>query len=331
MKVLVTGCFGFIGFNFVNFLHDKYGKEIQIYGIDKLTNDYSKKNSQNFSNIVFFKNDINNIQDIDELKFKNLDAIFNFAAETHVDTSIYNPNEFISSNVLGVSNLLQYALKNEVKSFIHISTDEVYGSSESNFSKENDKFLPSSPYSASKASAEHIVNSFRRTFGINTKIVRPANNFGKYQQPEKLIPFSIANLISGGDIEIYGDGKNIRHWLYVDDTCSAIETIYLDGQDGEAYNIGSENYFTNIEISDLILKFMNLDKTKQRFVQDRPGHDFRYAINIDKISNLGWRPNTDFDNQLKETIEWYIQNQKWWQESFDKILLNRKKRLSLEK
>ncbi len=331
MKVLVTGCYGFIGYNFINYLKQKYKKEILIYGIDKLTTPFSEANSQIENEIKFFKYDINEINEIDSLQIKNLDAVFNFAAETHVDTSIYNPDIFISSNILGVSKLLQFAIQNETKSFIHISTDEVYGSKDSDYSKEVDNFFPSSPYSASKAGAEHIVNAFSTTFGLEVNIVRPANNFGNFQQPEKLIPFSIANLKSGGNIEIYGDGKHVRHWLYVKDTCSAIENIYLNGSNNEAYNIGSGNYFNNLEISKKILEAMNLDEDRLTFVEDRPGHDFRYAVNLEKIESLGWKADKNFDSQLEETVIWYEENESWWKESFDKILLNRQKRLSLEK
>ena len=331
MKVLVTGCYGFIGYNFISYLKKKYDNEILIYGIDKLTTPFSESNSKIENEIHFVKSDINEIKEIESLQVKNLDAIFNFAAETHVDTSIYNPDIFINSNVFGVSRLLQFAIENDTKSFIHISTDEVYGSKESDYSKEADKFIPSSPYSASKAGAEHIVKAFSTTFGLDVKIVRPANNFGIYQQPEKLIPFSIANLKSGGNIEIYGNGKHVRHWLFVQDTCSAIESIYLSGLNNEAYNIGSGNYFNNLEISKKLLNVMNLDEDRLSFVEDRPGHDFRYAVSLEKIENLGWEPDTDFDSQLQETVIWYEENENWWKESFNKILLNRQKRLFLEK
>tara|TARA_B100000886_G_scaffold232373_1_gene162339 strand:- start:8846 stop:9838 length:993 start_codon:yes stop_codon:yes gene_type:complete len=330
MKVLVTGCFGFIGYNFIEFLKKNYGNDIKIYGIDKLTNSYSEYNSKKNNQIEFFKADINDINQIKDLQIDSLDGIFNFAAESHVDTSIYNPDIFINSNILGVSNLLQFSIKNNSKSFIHISTDEVYGSINKNFSLEDDKFFPSSPYSASKAGAEHIVKSYENTFGIDIKILRPANNFGKYQQPEKLIPFSFANLQYGGNIEIYGDGKNIRHWLYVQDTCKAIDFVFHKGRSGEAYNIGSGNYLTNLEISNKILGLMGLNEDRLEFVKDRPGHDFRYAVNTKKLESIGWSPDKDFDKQLYETIDWYKKNQDWWKKSFDKILSNRKKRYSLE-
>lgn len=329
MKILVTGCYGFIGYNFIKYLQKKYSKNIQIFGIDKLTNPYSIYNSKKDQSFIFFNSDINEINSIEQLQIKNLDSIFNFAAESHVDTSIYNPEIFIKSNVLGVTHLLKYAIKNTVNSFIHISTDEVYGSNREIFSKESDSFSPSSPYAASKAGAEHIVNSFNKTFGLNCKIVRPANNFGKYQQPEKLIPFSFANLFLGGNIEIYGDGKNIRHWLYVEDTCTAIDTIFQKGLSGEAYNIGSGVYLDNLQIANKILSFMNFSIDRLEFVADRPGHDFRYAVNFDKIKNLGWSPNLDFENQLSQTLEWYRQNELWWKHSFEKILKNRNKRLNL--
>ena len=326
MKILVTGCFGFIGYNFVSFLKNKYGKDVKIYGIDSLTNNFSKINAKNTKDLEFFKADINNISKIESKNIKKIDVIVNFAAESHVDTSIYKPNVFLKSNILGLSELMKFSIDNNIEEFIHVSTDEVYGSYERSFAKEDDYLNPSS---ASKASAELIANSFSKTFDYKIKIVRPANNYGFFQQPEKLIPFSIANLVFGNNIEIYGNGEHIRHWLHVDDTCSGIDSVLNKGKKGEVYNIGSGVYLNNSDIAKKILSYLNLGQERMIFVKDRPGHDFRYAVNFDKLKQLGWKPNENFDDLLGETIDWYISNENWWKKGFNKILKDRIKRFSL--
>lgn len=327
MAVLVTGCFGFIGYNFLKYLSSK---KINYIGIDNLQSNsakllYSKENSDEKFHIF----DISNQTKLDQIKKLNIDTIINFAAETHVDNSIFNPSSFIKSNVLGLTELLTFAVKNEIPNFVHISTDEVYGSSQSKFFKEDDNFKPSSPYSASKAGAELVCNSFINTYGANIKIVRPSNNYGPYQQPEKLIPYSIANLLNNKNIEIYGRGNHIRHWLHVEDTCSAIFEVWKKGENGEAYNIGSGEYFKNIEIAKEILNSMNLPDSRLDFVDDRPGHDFRYAVNFDKITKLGWKPKNHLLKEIPEIINWYIGNSDLWKEDYIKILEKRSKRLGL--
>jgi len=329
MKVLITGGCGFIGFNFIQYLHTKNTESIEIVVLDSLTSNTSKQNLKLLSDKVnFIHSDINNIENYSEI-LHDTDVVFNFAAETHVDNSIFDPNSFIKSNVLGLSSLLQECLKNNINEFVHISTDEVYGSSNEKYFIESDKLNPSSPYSASKASAEMICNSFSRTYGYNIKIVRPANNYGTYQQPEKLIPFSVANLLSGENIEIYGDGSNIRHWLHVEDTCEGIYTIFKDGENGEVYNIGSNQYFSNIDLMKLLVETLSLSEDRIEFVKDRPGHDFRYAINIDKLLDLGWKPRKDINNELEATVKWYVENKEWWLTSYQEIITKRKKRFGL--
>lgn len=327
MTVLITGCFGFIGYNFLNFLDSK---NVDFIGVDKLVSNSSKLLYENYvSKDKIFIIDISDIGQLDKLKTHNIDTIINFAAETHVDNSIFNPSSFIKSNILGLTELLTFAVKNEIPNFVHISTDEVYGSSQSKFFKEDDNFKPSSPYSASKAGAELVCNSFSNTYGANIKIVRPSNNYGPYQQPEKLIPYSIANLLNNKNIEIYGMGNHIRHWLHVEDTCSAIYDIWKKGVNGEAYNIGSGEYFKNFEVAREILNSMNLPETRLEFVDDRPGHDFRYAVNFEKITKLGWKPKKHFLNEIPKIINWYIGNSDLWKEDYYKILEKRSKRLGL--
>ena len=324
MNLLVTGCFGFIGFNFINNLLKEKGDDFNIIGIDSLESScsaYNKESLSNTKNFTYYKTNINEIKDHN---IQNVDLIINFAAESHVDNSIYNPGVFIDSNVKGVINMLRFAYDLEVENFIHVSTDEVYGSSEKNFNIETDPFNPSSTYSASKASAELIINSFEKTFGYKTKIVRPANNYGIFQQPEKLIPYSIANLETGKNLEIYGEGKNIRHWLHVDDTFSAILHVAQNGDPGEIYNIGSEFYLSNIEVANKILSHFGLNENRLDFVEDRPGHDFRYAVNIDKLKELGWKPTKYFDIEIEKTIDWYLENKEWWFSEYQNIINNKR-------
>ena len=331
MKLLITGCFGFIGFNFLNELFLSSSNDISVIGVDSLESVSSKKNSEllkNKKNFTFIEANINNLKNE---KIDGIDLIINFAAESHVDNSIYNPGLFIDSNVKGVSSLLNFAMDNDINKFLHVSTDEIYGSTASKYNIESDSYNPSSPYSASKASAELILKSYEKTFGYKTIIVRPANNYGIYQQPEKLIPFSIANLENGKNIEIYGNGENIRHWLHVTDTSSAILHIVEHGTDGEIYNIGSEYYLSNIEIAEKILFNLNLDRNRLEFVDDRPGHDFRYAVNIEKLKNLGWQPKANFDEEIEKIVNWYISNKEWWVKDYQNIIENKRtKRMGVQ-
>ncbi len=334
--VIVTGGAGFIGSNFLNYMVEKYTNMLFV-NIDKLTyagNLENLKKIQNKKNYIFLKGDIANKNFIKEtFKEYNPDYIINFAAESHVDKSILDPEAFIKSNIYGTYSLLENARqiwKNfEKKLFIHVSTDEVYGSlGESGYFYENTPYAPNSPYSASKASADFIVRAYYKTYGLPAIITNSSNNYGPYQFPEKLIPLMIINALNNKPLPIYGDGKNIRDWLFVLDHCKAIEVVMFKGIPGEKYNIGGNNEWKNIDIVKKICDILQEKKEKGKlsqfknlpekfenlitFVKDRPGHDRRYAICSDKIKNeLGWSPETDFESGLKFTIDWYINNMDW--------------------
>lgn len=324
MNILITGCFGFIGYNFLNYLIKNYNTDFSISAIDVLKSQTSVINKNKFiekNNLNFFEIDINNI---DNLNLNGIDVVLNFAAESHVDNSISDPLSFIDSNVRGTTSLLTWSLKNKVKQFIHISTDEVYGSYKESFPDETYSYNPSSPYSSSKASAELICKAYSNTYGMNINIIRPSNNYGIYQQPEKLIPFSIAKLINNEKIEIYGNGKNIRHWLHVDDTSSAILKVIESNSTNEVFNIGSGVYLENLAVVKKILHFFNADYSKVDYVDNRLGHDFRYAMNFEKIKKLGWLPKASFDHELEKIVFWYKNNQSWWEDTYSEVLKNRK-------
>ena len=328
MRVIVTGCFGFIGFNFIKSIQKNFPNDFEIIGIDNLNNKYSKINAQSYenSNFTFLEHDINEINDIDKKLINNTNLIINFAAESHVDTSIYNPKAFIHSNISGVQSLLNYCKENTSVRLIHLSTDEVYGSSKDKFFHEGSSANPSSPYSASKISADMLINSYCKTFGTNTNIIRPANNYGPHQQPEKLIPFSIAKLLNNEKIEIYGDGNNIRHWLHVNDTISGIMKIIENGLPNEIYNIGSGEYLSNNEVAQKLLEVSNSPTSLIEYVKDRPGHDFRYATSFEKLKKLGWKPTNFFESSINEIYNWYSSNTDWLFYDINNILKNREKR-----
>jgi len=319
-KIIVTGGSGFIGTNLVNYL---IKKRYFVINLDKLTYSSNKHNSniRNSKNYKLIKVDIVKKEQIIGIikKFKPK-AIFNLAAETHVDRSIDGPKNFIHSNIIGTFNILEslrYLQKKNINPrLIHISTDEVYGDIKKNLrSKENDRYEPSSPYSASKASADHLVKSYIRTYNLPAVISNCCNNYGPYQFPEKLIPKIITNIFQNKELPIYGNGKNSREWIYVEDHCEALLTLYLKGKNGESYNVGSGVNLDNISLIKNILKICKLMKikigknSKIKFVKDRPGHDFRYALDNKKIlKNLKWKAKTDFNEGLKETIFWYLSN-----------------------
>ena len=322
-KIIVTGGNGFIGSNLVKFL---IKKKFFVINIDKnkySNNSYLLKNVSK-KNYKFFKLDINSKKLIKILLIYKPDAIFNLAAETHVDRSIDSPKDFIHSNILGTFNILEqirkYSKKRKKKiKLIHVSTDEVYGDLKNNIrSNENSPYKPSSPYSASKASADHIIKSYARTYKIETVISNCCNNYGPGQFPEKLIPTLIYNILNNSPLPIYGNGKNSRDWIHVEDHCRGLFAIYKKGKSGESYNIGTGENITNLNLTKILLKIVSErikigKKVKIKFVKDRPGHDYRYALDSKKIFKaLKWRHNKNFKNGLRETFNWYFDNYKFF-------------------
>ena len=326
-KIIVTGGLGFIGSNLIKLLIKKNYFVINIDKVSYASNFYNTKDFSNKKNYKFVKLDINNRSKFKKiLNFHKPTAVFNLAAETHVDRSIDDPSEFIKSNIFGVFNLLEvfreFSRKNNKTKLIHISTDEVYGDIPKKLrSDENYKYEPSSPYSASKASADHLVKSYIRTYGLNAVISNCCNNYGPFQFPEKLIPKMILNIISNKYLPVYAKGKNSREWIHVDDHCEALFRLYLRGKSGENYNVGSGINLTNIDLVKKILEIcrsMNIKvgkKVKIKYVKDRPGHDFRYAINSKKIfTKLGWKPKKNFNEGLAQTIKWYLHNKNFFKQ-----------------
>ena len=319
MKVLVCGGAGFIGSTFIrNYL--KNNSNNSITNVDNLTIGSNLKNLDDVKdnpNYRFEKHDIKNYDKINEL-VKNSDVIVNFAAESHVDRSIANPLPFIETNILGTYSILEATRKND-KLFIHVSTDEIYGDAV-NFDSfdENSNLKPSNPYSATKASADHLVFSYARTYGIKAITTRCTNNFGPYQFPEKLIPKTIIRAIKNLKVPLYGDGMQIRSWIYVLDHVQAIEELISKGKTGEVYNITAWNEITNKTIVEKILKLLGKSSDLIEHVDDRPGHDKRYSIDCSKIQKeTGWKPKFQFEDALKETVDWYSKNQRWWEPLVD--------------
>lgn len=317
MNILVTGGAGFIGSNFVRHMVETY-PSYGIVNYDLLTyagNLENLKDIESHENYTFVKGDINNRELVDHLvKYHSIDVIVNFAAESHVDRSITEPDIFIKSNVLGTQALLDVAKANNLKKYVQVSTDEVYGSlGETGYFTEETPLDPNSPYSASKAGADMLVSAYHETFGMNVNITRCSNNYGPYHFPEKLIPLMITNALEGKELPIYGDGKNVRDWLHVKDHCAAIDLVIHKGEPGEIYNVGGHNERTNNEIVHLIVEKLNAPKELIKFVEDRLGHDRRYAIDPTKLTTeLGWKPKYTFDIGIVETIQWYLDNQDWW-------------------
>jgi len=318
MKLLVTGGAGFIGSNFIIYWLKKYPNDT-IINLDKLTYAGNLENLRPVEknpNYEFVQGDICDPKLVDSL-LKKVDTIVHFAAESHVDRSIVDPAPFIKTNIEGTYVLLEAALRNKVKKFHHVSTDEVFGALELN-SKEkfNDAtpYNPHSPYSASKASSDHLVRAYFDTYELPITISNCSNNFGPYQFPEKLIPLAITNLMEGKKVPVYGDGLYVRDWLYVEDHCKAIDLILQKGKVGETYLVGGlTEDIPNIEIIKRILKIMGKDETQIEYVKDRPGHDRRYAVDWSRINKeLGWKPEHNFDEYLKITVDWYKNNQEWW-------------------
>ena len=314
MKLLVTGGAGFIGSCFVRHILNKY-QDYQVINIDALTycgNLENLKDVENNPNYKFVHGNICDRKLVREL-VSQVDCIVNFAAESHVDNSIKHPEVFIETNVQGTLNLLQSAKEIGIERYLQVSTDEVYGTlGKTGYFYETTPLAPNSPYSASKASADMLVRAFYETYKLPVLTTRCSNNYGPYQYPEKLIPFFISKLLRGEKVPVYGDGLNVRDWLYVYDHCAAIDTVLHKGKIGEVYNVGGHNEKTNMEITHLILDAMGKDESSIEYVQDRLGHDRRYAISNDKItSELGWEPSVTFEQGIKMTIDWYLNNQEW--------------------
>jgi dTDP-glucose 4,6-dehydratase len=316
-NILVTGAAGFIGSNFVNALLKKRD-DIFIVNLDKLTyagNLENLKASENKKNYRFVKGDIANAELV-EYVFQKYDIKFvvNFAAESHVDRSILGSKVFYETNVIGTNVLLETARRFEVERFLQVSTDEVYGSlGATGYFTETTPLSPNSPYSSSKAAADMMVQAFHHTYGMPVLTTRCSNNYGPFQFPEKLIPLMIINTLNGKKLPVYGDGLNVRDWIYVLDHNYAIETVLEKGKIGEVYNIGAKNEMTNIDIVRLILKHLGKGDEMIEYVKDRPGHDRRYAIDNNKIeTDLGWTPQFSFETAIGETIDWYLNNKEWW-------------------
>jgi dTDP-glucose 4,6-dehydratase len=322
MKILVTGGAGFIGSNFIRHML-KTHSDCRIVNLDSLT--YAG-NLENLRTVAeeegggsgarygFVKGDIGDMQLVDRIVAEGMDAIINFAAESHVDRSIDNAGVFIKTNIMGTQVLLDAALRHQVQRYIQISTDEVYGSlGPTGKFTETTPIAPNSPYSASKAGADLLVRSYYETFKLPALITRCSNNYGPYQFPEKLIPLFITNALSDQQLPLYGDGLNVRDWIHVQDHCAAIDCVLHRGTPGEVYNIGGNCERTNREITSIILQELGKTEALIRFVKDRPGHDRRYAIDCTKIMrDLGWTQNYDFQTGMQETIAWYIHNRAWW-------------------
>ncbi len=322
-KIIVTGGLGFIGSNLIKILIKKNYFVINVDKVNYASNFYNTRNFSKNKNYLFIKLDINNKAKFKKIlnKFRPI-AIFNLAAETHVDRSIDGPSEFIRSNINGVFNLLEmfreFSKKNKKTKLIHISTDEVYGDVLKGRSKETDPYKPSSPYAASKASSDHLVYSYVRTYKLNAVITNCSNNYGPHQHPEKLIPKLIYNIINNKSLPLYGKGKNSREWIFVDDHCEALYRVFKNGMKGEFYNIGSNINSSNFDIAKLLIniakkKMRVSKKVKIKFVKDRPGHDFRYALDSKKILNkLKWKSKVNLKKGLENTFNWYFENMKYY-------------------
>ena len=318
MNILVTGGAGFIGSNFVRMaLQNKFPnfEVTKLTVLDLLTYAGDKENLkpiQDDSRFEFVKGDIRDLNLATKL-MSNHEYVVNFAAESHVDRSIEGGSEFVSTNVMGTQVLLDAARNSNVKRFLHVSTDEVYGSISEGSWPEDHPLLPNSPYSASKAGSDLLVRAYNRTHKLDTVITRCSNNYGHYQFPEKVMPLFITNILEGKKVPLYGNGLNVRDWLHVDDHCRGIALALVKGKAGEVYNIGGGTELTNIELTHKILKAMNVGEEFIQPVEDRKGHDLRYSVDISKISKeLGYKPEVDFDKGLQETINWYKNNESWW-------------------
>ncbi|WP_339204582.1 dTDP-glucose 4,6-dehydratase [Paenibacillus sp. FSL K6-3182] len=318
MKLLVTGGAGFIGSNFVLYMIKNY-PNYEIINVDALTYAGNLENLRSIelhSNYSFVKADIAKRSELEPLFQQGIDAVINFAAESHVDRSILHPEIFVQTNILGTQTLLDLTKQYNVTKFVQVSTDEVYGTlGETGLFTEDTPIAPNSPYSASKAGADLLVRAYHETFGLNVNITRCSNNYGPYQFPEKLIPLMIQNALQDKPLPVYGDGLNVRDWLYVEDHCSAIDLVLHKGVNGEVYNVGGRNERNNLQVVRTILEELGKPESLISYVKDRLGHDRRYAIDADKIRNeLGWQPKFNYEDGIKETIRWYLSNTEWMEQ-----------------
>lgn len=316
MKLLVTGGAGFIGSNFVRYILKKY-PAYKIINLDKLTYAGNPENLRDAEEkcedrYLFVKGDICNAKLVDVIMPK-VDACINFAAESHVDRSILDPQAFIKTDILGTQTLLESAKKYRIKRYLQVSTDEVYGEIKKGSSFERDSLCPRNPYSASKAGADLMCKAYFETYKLPILITRACNNFGAFQYPEKLIPLFVTNLLEDKTVPVYGDGKQVREWIYVLDHCSGIDKVLHGGKIGEIYNIGTGIEKKNIELTKMILEILGKSEAYIEFVKDRPGHDRRYSLDCSKIRTLGWKPKYDFKKALERTVKWYMDNRQWWE------------------
>lgn len=313
LNLLITGGSGFIGSNFIRYMLEKY-PICNIFNLDKLTyagNPDNLKDIENNQKYSFVRGDITDPVVVDRV-MKNVDYVVHFAAESHVDRSIEDGSVFVRTNVLGTYTLLESAMKHGIMKFIHVSTDEVYGSIREGSFRETDRLTPSSPYSSSKAGSDLIALSYYVTYKLPVIITRSTNNFGPYQYPEKLIPLFITNLLENRNVPVYGTGRNVRDWIYVLDHCKAVDFVLQNGSIGEIYNIGSGAEKTNLEITRKILSLLGKDESMIEYVKDRLGHDLRYSLDCSKLRELGWKSNYNFDEALTDTVKWYVENWWWW-------------------
>lgn len=322
-RLLVTGGLGFIGSNFVRRIVN--GRDTLLLNLDAGTYGSNPVNLTDLGGTTSYtlvKADLVNVQAVEKVVAR-VDAIIHFAAQTHVDRSISNPKSFVLSNVLGTFNLLEAARRSDVRKFVHISTDEVYGSAVGKSFVETDQLNPSSPYAASKAAGEMLVEAYCNTYGLHTVVLRCTNNFGPYQFPEKFIPKTVISALQGRGIPIYGDGKQIRDWIFVTDFCSAAEVALERAPAGSVYNVSAGNEIQNVEVAKLVLERLGKPVSLLQFVEDRPGHDYRYSLDASRIRNeLGWKPMQSFTEGLAQTVDWYVRNEAWWQPLISEKMLS---------
>jgi len=313
-RLLITGGAGFIGSNFVRHMLARH-ERIEVVNLDALTYAGNLENLREVEKnprYTFLRGNICNADDVKKA-MEGCDAVVNFAAETHVDRSIHEAGTFVETDVRGVFVLCEEARRRKIERFLHISTDEVYGSIPHGAFKETDTLRPSSPYAASKAGGELLARSYFVTYGLPVLVTRSSNNFGPNQYPEKLIPLFITNLIENKSVPVYGDGRQVRDWLYVEDQCEALDLVLHKGVPGEIYNVGAGNEQVNIDVTRAIIRLLGKSEDLIRHVTDRLGHDRRYAVNCAKVRALGWSPQHDFEAGLRKTVQWYVENEPWWQ------------------